>query len=46
MAEGQKKKRGRPKKAAPSSSPSAKTVKRRNGTVTFGKNATIGKGVQ
>ncbi|WP_291813102.1 hypothetical protein [Limnobacter sp.] len=29
-------------KAAPSSS--AKTVKRRNGTVTFGKNVTIGKG--
>lgn len=31
-------------KAAPSSP--AKTVKRRNGTVTFGKNTTIGKGVQ
>ena len=44
MAEAPKKKRGRPKKAAPSSSPSAKTVKRRNGTVTFGKNVTIGKG--
>ncbi len=29
-------------KAAPS--PSAKTVKRRNGTVTFGKNTTLGKG--
>jgi len=44
MAEAQKKKRGRPKKAAPS--PSAKTVKRRNGTVTFGKNVTIGKGAR
>lgn len=44
MTEAPAKKRGRPKKAAPSTS--SKTVKRRNGTVTLGKNATLGKGAK
>lgn len=40
MAESAPKKRGRPKKAAPSS---PKSIQRRNGVVTIGKNATLGK---
>lgn len=41
MAETTQKKRGRPKKVAPS--PPSKSIQRRNGVVTLGKNATLGK---